>query len=145
MKRFFLLLVVALLLLTSCLPLPEEKHEFIVEVVGNTYLSNVMNWYQPSYSDYWLQEHPVLVLYYEDNTNSYNERQGFYEQSGDFVAAAGEIVDTSNLEDDLTNIWQSYTPIYDVDVWYQGDEGGWQARVRPPLNLLKTRCFWWNS
>ncbi|WP_231556108.1 hypothetical protein [Thermotoga neapolitana] len=63
MKRFFLLSVVAFLLLTSCLPILEEKHEFIVEVVGNAYLNDVKNWYQPSYSDYLIQEHPVLLLY----------------------------------------------------------------------------------
>jgi len=31
--------------------------------VGNAYLNDVKNWYQPSYSDYLIQEHPVLLLY----------------------------------------------------------------------------------
>lgn len=149
MKRFFLLSVVAFLLLTSCLPILEEKHEFIVEVVGNAYLNDVKNWYQPSYSDYLIQEHPVLLLYYESGTDPnspYFQRQIFYEKNGDFVAAAGVIVGTAGEIVDterLTSIWQNYTPIYDVDVWYQYDEDEWQARVRPlsRLELVGNRVF----
>ncbi|WP_244857345.1 hypothetical protein [Thermotoga neapolitana] len=55
------------------------------------------------------------------------------------VGTAGEIVDTERL----TSIWQNYTPIYDVDVWYQYDEDEWQARVRPlsRLELVGNRVF----
>jgi hypothetical protein len=130
MKRFFPFLGLILLILTACLPPLEERHEFIVEVVGNAYLDDVMDWYQPSYGDYLVQEHPVIVLYYPDGSYAYSERAAFYEQNNDFVAAAGEIVDTADLKDDLNQIWSSYYPIYDVDVWWQADQGEWQARVK---------------
>jgi hypothetical protein len=89
MKRFFPFLGLILLILTACLPPLEERHEFIVEVVGNAYLDDVMDWYQPSYGDYLVQEHPVIVLYYPDGSYAYSERAAFYEQNNDFVAAAG--------------------------------------------------------
>ncbi|MCD6551630.1 hypothetical protein [Thermotoga sp.] len=143
MKRFFLLSVV-LVALASCVPLSflEEKHEFIVEVVGDKYLNDVKDWYQTSYSDYWVQEHPVVVLYY-DGSGPYSERQEFYSKEKDFVAAGGEIVDTNNLKNNLNKTWSSYTPIYDVDVWWQVDADEWQARVRSlsRLELVDNKVF----
>lgn len=70
----------------------------------------------------------------------------FLRENGDFVAAAGVIVGTAGEIVDterLTSIWQNYTPIYDVDVWYQYDEDEWQARVRPlsRLELVGNRVF----
>ncbi|AIY85639.1 MULTISPECIES: hypothetical protein [unclassified Thermotoga] len=130
MKRFFPFLGLILLILTACLPPIEERHEFIIEVVGNAYLDDVMDWYQPSYGDYLVQAHPVIVLYYPDESYAYYERATFYEQYNDFVAAAGVIVDTADLKNDLGRIWNSYYPIYDVDVWWQADREEWQARVK---------------
>ncbi|ABQ46116.1 hypothetical protein Tpet_0087 [Thermotoga petrophila RKU-1] len=141
MKRFFPFLGLILLILTACLPPLEERHEFIVEVVGNAYLDDVMDWYQPSYGDYLVQEHPVIVLYYPDGSYAYSERAAFYEQNNDFVAAAGEIVDTADLKDDLNQIWSSYYPIYDVDVWWQADQGEWQARVKDLTKDVKITKF----
>ncbi|KHC90714.1 hypothetical protein Mc24_07283 [Thermotoga sp. Mc24] len=141
MKRFLLFVGVVFLLLTACLPLFEERHEFIVEVVGNTYLYDVMDWYQPSYGDYLVQEHPVIVLYYPNEGSAYYERKTFYEQSGDFVAAAGEIVETTDLKNDLNRIWSSYYPTYDVDVWWQADQGEWQAKVKDLTKDVKITKF----
>ncbi|PLV58323.1 hypothetical protein [Thermotoga sp. KOL6] len=132
MKKFFLLSLIVFVFLTGCIPLLlQDKQEFVVEVVGVSYLEEVKDWYQPSYSDYWAQDYPVIVLYYENNTSQYATRTNFYEQSGDFVAAAGEIVDNTAIKDNLNSIWKSYSPEYDVDVWYQQDAGEWQARVKP--------------
>ncbi|WP_241241249.1 hypothetical protein [Thermotoga sp. 38H-to] len=141
MKRFFPFLGLIFLILTACLPPFEERHEFIVEVVGDNYLGNVRDWYQPSYGDYLVQEHPVIVLHYPAKSNARNERAAFYQNNNDFVAAAGEIVNVENLKSDLDSIWSSYYPIYDVDVWWQADQGEWQAKVKDLTKDVKITKF----
>ena len=133
--RWAVLATLVVLVVVGCVPLIlEERHEFVVEVVGGEYLDEVMDWYQPNYSDYILQK-PVIVLYYPSDFLVYSTRKSYYQMPEDFVAAGGDIVDPSNLSADLNKIWSSYTPTYDIDVWWQDDAKEWQAKVK---DLSKT-------
>jgi len=115
--RWAVLATLVVLVVVGCVPLIlEERHEFVVEVVGEKYLDEVMKWYHPSYSDYNLQEKPVIVLYY-DNDN------------GSFVAAAGEKFSSSDLKVFLEEKWESYNPRWDVDVFVTDNK--YYAKILP--------------
>ena len=105
-----------------------EKEEMIVEVVGDwdSDAESVKNWWINKHHSYSRSSTPVVVLWYEPDTDSYNSRHFFYGSDGIFADGI-EVSDTSEIE----TRGEKHTVSYDVDIYWvkNREDYEWYAQI----------------